>query len=461
MKPTSPPKKRLLFIAYCFPPNAEAGTHRSFRFVKYLRKLDWEVVVLTADPQDYLPETPVDAQGLKVLPSDLEVIRSPVFRGVSKAIHFRNFLKKSISRKSKKTTASSSLPNKGQQEAPSRFQIFKDHITTLFTIPDAHIGWLWGSLLSGRAAMRKRHFDLIYSSAPPWTSHLIAYTLSKLSGVPWVADFRDPWSRSPWRLYRNKAQKFMAEFLERAVVLQARFIILNTDWARREFRHFYKSIDPERFQLIPNGYEPEDFEDIRQSSSSGANSFKLVHSGSLYGGRDPVPLLKAWALFIQGLTPNKDRLLLSVVGIGGQQRDELNKIVSHFGLDQYVELVPRVSYRESLRIMAGADLLLILQGGLSLSVPSKLFEYMALSKPILGLTPVGATADILQLYPLGRVVSPDDPDKISAGILSFFEERNNIFPREEISEFIDKYKAFHLTKELAQVLNRAVSQAKF
>ncbi len=457
MNPASLPKKRLLFIAYNFPPNADAGTHRSFRFVKYLRKLNWEVVVLTADPQDYIPGTPVDPQYLKRLPSDLEVIHSPVFRGLVKAICFINFLKKTISRRPKNTTDSSSLPNQGLQ-APSRFQMFKDLISIPFTIPDNHIGWLWGSLLSGWLAMRRGSFDLIYSSGPPWTSHLIAYTLSKLSDVPWVADFRDPWARSPWRLKRSKAQKFMAEILEKTVVRQARFIILNTEWTRKEFRHFYKNIAPEKFQLIPNGYEPEDFEAIKQPSSSWGNGFKLVHAGSIYGGRDPVPLLKAWALFLQCATSHKDRLLLSLVGLSDKKKDEVNRIVLQLDLEQHVELLPRVSHREAIHIMAEADLLLLLQGGLSLCVPAKLFEYMALGRPILGLTPEGATADILQLYPLGRIVNPDDPDEILAGIRSFFDERNNVLPREEIEEFIAKYKAFDLTKELDQLLSRAMGR---
>ncbi len=459
LNPTALPKKRLLFIAYNFPPNAEPGTHRSFRFVRYLRKLNWEVVVLTANPRDYLPETPVDAHYMKHLPPDLEIIHSPVFRGLTKAIRFRDYLKQSISRSPPTKSNSSSAPNKSQQ-APSHFQTFKDLMTAPFSIPDNYIGWFWGSVLKGWRAMKRQPFDLIFSSAPPWTCQLIAYTLSKLSNVPWVADFRDPWVRSPWRSYPNAVQKRMAELLEKAVVQRATFIILNTDWTRREFRQFYKELDVEKFQLIPNGYAPEDFENFKQAPSSRGNSFKLVHSGSLYGGRDPIPLLKAWALFIQQLTSSKDNLLLALVGVRANQKDELTTIVSQLGMEQYVELIPHVSHQESLEIMAGADLLLLLQGGLSLSVPSKIFEYMALNKPILGLTPAGAAADILEAYPLGKVVSPDEPDAILGGICSFFDERNNICPMEEISEFIDKYKAVNLTNELDHLLHRAILQSK-
>ncbi len=457
MNPISLTKKRLLFITYGFPPNAEAGTHRSFRFVRYLKKLNWDVVVLTADPKDYIPGTPVDLQYLKRLPSDLEVIHSRVFRGFVKAIRFKNFLKTMISGSQTKTEDSSAPPNK-EQQASSRFQIFKDLISIPFTIPDNHVGWFWGSVLHGWLAMRSGSFDLIYSSGPPWTSHLIAHTLSRFCNVPWVADFRDPWARSPWRLNRNKPHKLMAEYLEKKVIHQAKFIILNTDWTRREFRHFYENIASEKFQWIPNGYEPEDFDVVKQPTSSGEDRFKLVHAGSIYGGRDPVPLLKAWALFLQRATSHKAPLLLSLVGITGKKSDEINKIVLQLGLGQHVELVPRVSHQEAIRIMVEADLLLLLQGGLSLCVPAKLFEYMALGKPILGLTPAGATADILKLYPLGRIVSPDDPDEILDGLCSFFDERKNVFPREQIDEFIARYRALDLTKELDQLLNRAMSQ---
>ena len=83
----------------------------------------------------------------------------------------------------------------------------------------------------------------------------------------------------------------MAEFLENAVVQQATFFILNTDWTRREFHHFYQNIAPEKSQLIPSGYEPKVYEDIKQPFSSGTDSFKLVYFGSIYGGSDPVSLL--------------------------------------------------------------------------------------------------------------------------------------------------------------------------
>jgi len=122
-----------------------------------------------------------------------------------------------------------------------------------------------------------------------------------------------------------------------------------------------------------------------------------------------------------------------LVGVGGQQKDELEKMVRHWDLEDYVELVPRVSHKEALGIMAGADLLLILQGGTSLCVPAKLFEYMALNKPILGLTPEGATADILQRYPLGKVVDPYDPDKILLGIIHFLMNGKMYFQRNRIA----------------------------
>jgi len=218
-------RRRLLFIVYCFPPNAEAGTHRSFRFVKHLMELGWEVLVITANPEDYLPGTPVDTQRLKVLPPNLEVFRTPVLRGLAKIIHFRNFLKRSASRRVTNTI----FPDSPQNKTPQKlgwFQAFKDFISALFSIPDRNVGWLWGSLLKGYPALRGKSFDIIYSSAPPWTSHLIAYTISVLMRVPWVADFRDPWARNPWKSDRNKFQKLMAELLEKAMIKKAQFIIL-------------------------------------------------------------------------------------------------------------------------------------------------------------------------------------------------------------------------------------------
>jgi len=455
---TSSPKKRLLFVAYNFPPNGEAGTQRSFRFVKYLSKLNWDLLVLTADPQDYLPGTPVDVHYLEALPSDLAVIRSSVFRGLSKAIQFRNSLRNRMGSEPPKHAETSSPVNKSPKVL-SRFQQLKDFIALPFTIPDNHSGWFWGSLVRGWFAMRRQPVDLIYSSGPPWTSHLIAYALSKISRVPWVADFRDPWARSPWRVNRSKSQKAMADLMEKAVVYQARFIILNTEWTKKEFLHFYQHLASDKFQLIPNGYEPETFDVIKQTPSTGEDSFRLVHAGSLYGGRDPVPLLKAWALFIQQMTSSPTHFLLSLVGVRDERKDALHTIVRQLGLEQHVDLVPRVSHAASLQFMAKADVLLLLQGGQSLSVPSKLFEYMALNKAVLGLTPAGAAADILERYPLGKIVNPNDSDEILAGILSFFDERNHVVPRKEIDEFIKPYQALNLTKKLDHVLNQALLKA--
>ena len=455
------PKRKLLFITYCFPPNAESGVHRSLRFVRYLQRLGWSITVLTVDPRFYLPGTPVDTKLLRKVPSNIKIVGTSVFRGWIKAICWRNKIKKSLMRSHSKAEVVEGLSSITKRKPDTVFRKIKDALTVPFSIPDDHVGWFWSGFIKGYREMRASSFDIIYSSAPPWTAHIIGLALAKTGNIPWVADFRDPWARNPWKLDRKGIPQNMANLFERLVVKNGKYVILNTAWAKEEYKGFYKNTDEERFHIIPNGYDPEDFDGINLKKEPHQNGcFHLIHAGALYGGRDPQPMLKGFSLFMQKQHIAKGGLNLSFVGVEDRERGNLWQQVTNLGLQNNVELVNRVSHHDALKRMAQADVLIILQGGTSLCIPAKLYEYMALSKPILGLTPDGATADLIRTYPAGRVVGTEDPAKIATTIELFFNEwKNQTGAKETVAHWdTGAFSAPRLTQKLHELLKKALIQ---
>jgi len=461
--------KKVLVIAYIFPPLARAGVHRTVRFVRYLAPLGWDTTVLTANEAYYPADSPIDRELLKKIPAAVRVESTKIFRGFNKLLELKNRSKKQGTNV-KWQAKSGQQPveaqrrfrlsgtTSNQQPATSLWQRSKDLITDVMTIPDKDVNWLPYALAAALRLNRREHFEVIYSTAPPFTGHLIAYLVKKFTGLPWVADFRDPWARAPWKaeLMDGTLRGRAAETLEAKFVHAAERVILNTEWAARDFAEFYGAATAQKFVVIPNGFDPEDFTNVPHVAKR-SNKLVITHTGSLYRRRDPGRFFEVLGKLLAAGDINAEEIELRFVG--GIAPELYQSFQYAEALQRVLQIIPPVSHREALQFQAESDVLLILQPGTSVSIPGKIFEYIAMRKKILALTPPGATADIVRDHGLGLVVNSEDSPGIQSALLQLVKEfRHGGITPPGLDGAFHQYDGVRLTQQLHEELRRCANE---
>ena len=427
--------KKALFIAYIFPPLARAGVHRTVRFARYLPALGWDVTVLTIAEPYYPPQSPVDRELLTKIPPEVKIAATPAFQGVERLFRLKDAVRLRPARPAQSNEAcspaaaeSAAKPMQAENgsvaaQAKKRGwrQHTKDFLYDLITTPDKEVNWLAPALHHALKLHRRDKFDLIYSTAPPFTGHVMAKYLKRLTGLPWVADFRDPWARAPWKaeiLSGSWRGKVVAR-LERQFVERADRVILNTEWNRREFSQHYGATLAPKFSVITNGFDPQDFSGMPARAQL-HTKMVITHTGALYRRRNPLEFFQACENLLQHRVISPQELEIRFIGVIAPELYKSFEGSSE--LRQMITVLPQVSHREALAFQMESDVLLILQPGTSVSVPGKIFEYIGMRKRILALTPAGATADIVRENNLGPVVDPENVPAIESALLQFVEE---------------------------------------
>ncbi|MEW4527083.1 glycosyltransferase family 4 protein [Maioricimonas sp. JC845] len=426
-----------LFITPNFPPVVSAGVHRTVRFVRYLPEYGWQPVVLALDPG-----VETDSASAVDLPPDLAVHR--------------------VARKGQQAQQSgNSSPRKppapGSESAPKPggpVRVLKDlarNTRDLLTeTPDKHVDWVAPALSEARRMVAQYQPQVIYTSGPPHSVHLIGRKLKRQTGLPWIADFRDPWARRPWGdKPANPWGQQLYPWYERRCIAAADRVILNTERMATDFRNHYTNLPGEKFRCVPNACDPALAELVdallsKQPPRDPADQTTICHAGSLYRQRDPRPLIEA---------------LASVPGVRFEQTGncaeqfDVPGFSSRQGVDDRVSINPPVPHAEILERMAAADIQLLLQPGTDLQIPGKLFELILFRKPILALCDEGETADLVRKYRLGVVASPSDPDEIEAAISQLTDHRQELMNHSGWIAARNDFDARQLTGTLASLLD--------
>jgi glycosyltransferase involved in cell wall biosynthesis len=380
---------------------------RTLRLVRRLHAQGWSVTVLTGSSRTYLPETPVETSLTRLVPADVRVMAVRAFRPfytVERAIrrHPRNGNSGGGS-----DGAESREIVVGRPRWLTQLARAKDLIDAVLTIPDKEAGWILPATLRGLLHMAASgRPDVIYSSAPPWSGQAVAWILAALSGRPWVADFRDPWARAPGRDWRLPFRQRAVERIERQVVGRADAVLFVTRANLDEFAALYGSAAARRFHLVPNGCDPTEFETLTPKPSPG--TVVLLHAGTFYGPRNPLPILRGVASAVSRGALDPDTFRLRLLGTNSLALD-LAAESRRLGIEHIVEIMPRASRAETLQQMMSASALLLVQTNTTVSIPGKAYEYLAARRPVLALSEEGETAELVRASGLGVVVRPDEP----------------------------------------------------
>lgn len=365
--------KRVLMIAYHFPPLAgSSGIQRTLRFVQHLPSFGWQAAVLTTHARAY-ERTSAD------LMTDV-----PAGTIVRRAF---------------------TLDTARHLQVAGRYLGWTAR-------PDRWISWRFDGVRQGMALIKQLKPDVIWSTYPIATAHLIASALHRKTGIPWVADFRDPMAQDDYPSDPKTWRSFSE--IEADAMANASRCVFTTPSAARMYQQRYPHA-AERIAVIENGYDEESFALVNPRSprpdhdAGQARPLVLLHSGVVYATeRDPTHLFAALGRLMRDgrLTPQGLRIRFRAA----VNDDMLRNLAAAHGASAFIELCPAIPYREALTEMMSVDALLVLQASnCNAQIPAKIYEYLRARRPILCLTdPAGDTAGVLRRAGLQDILSIDN-----------------------------------------------------
>lgn len=415
--------KKALLIAYHYPPiRVSSGVQRTLAFSRYLPESGWSPIVLTAHSRSYAA---VSNDQLKDIPEDVVVKRA-----------FALDTAKHLS--------------------------FKGRYFRWMALPDRWISWWLGAVVSGLKMIWKEKPSVIFTTYPIATAHLVGLTLHRVTGIPWVADFRDSMFDEVSTLPRQ--QKSIFEWIDRKTVENCAAAIFTTPSAIELYKRRYPHLSEDKWHLIPNGYNEEIFHEVEQKNvelAGASGPLVLIHSGVLYPSeRDPRAFFQAIAELKDEGEMSAQRVCIILRATG---HDELfDPLLKDAGIDDVVKLAPGVSYREALTEMLQADGLLIFQASnCNHQVPAKLYEYFRARRPIFALTDRhGDTARTLSEAGIKTVVSLNDNDAIKKELLSFIHALEKGAAQVASKEIMNLYSRRAASKKLGGLLDRICCESK-
>jgi glycosyltransferase involved in cell wall biosynthesis len=415
--------RHALFVCFHYPPEASSsGVLRTLKFTRYLAEHGWRITLIAPAIEAY---EVVDEASSRNIPDTVEVIRTPF-------LNTREHLG------------------------------FKGRYLAITAVPDRFIGWFPWAVAAGRRVARADPFDLVYSTSPHATAHLIARSLARRFRKPWVCDFRDPWHEEvpeegapTGKLFRG-----LERWLEHRVVSESAHIVTTTRELRDTLERRHPSVPGSRFSVIPNGYDEADFAEIDIPPPARGSRMCFVHAGSINPSfRDPVPLFAALKLAADRGGLDLDRLRLRFIGGGVYAESmQLKEAAARYGVSDTLEVVARLPYAAALRELASADVLLLLQASEDTRglIPAKLYEYLRLKKPILALTLPGESSALLTETGGGVAIHPAQTEKMAEALIELFRHwTQGTLPSLHAQHMsVQRYERRALAAELADVFAR-------
>ncbi len=363
---TGGPRRRVLMLAYFFPPLGGGGVQRTLKHVKYLPDEGVDAIVLTTRVR-WSPIRDA-ALGEEVRPETV-VIRAP-----------------ELPLQLVKWALGGALR---RARLPPR-------LTSYVGWPDEMVGWVPGATWHALRAVRRYRPDVLYSTLSPASAHLVGLIVSRATGIPWVADFRDAWTRNPQGERLARPFAWLSARLERAVVSRANYLVVVDESVE------LLDVDPDdpRLIVIRNGVDPEDV--LPVTARRRGTRFRISYVGSLYGARDAAPVFAALRALVDRGAIDEELLELRIVGSAALDADpNLDRLpVSRMG---YVDHTTAISE------MATADALLFYAPTVNRGPSGKIYEYLVSGRPVLCVAGRDNFAfQLVQELGAGYCAQPDD-----------------------------------------------------
>lgn len=442
-------------VAYYFPPLATSGAMRPLGFCRHLHEWGWAPRVVAADPWALTPPLPVDAALGRRIPAAVHVDRVGHITPIDVLVRIRNAVRRRLSGAAPANPAPRPAGDVGRPGSGFLHSLMELALEHLFLVPDAQRWWLRRAVNAGASGDRP---DVVYATGSPWTSLLVGRALARWYRVPFVADFRDPWVRNPFRAFlpfvRARSRR-----LERRICRDAARVVVNTMELREQFAADYPEMR-DKFIAVSNGFDDGDgsgaIASPPRADPAAAGAVELWHFGTVYGKRTPAALLEAVSrLHAAGRIP-PGRLRIRFVGAWELPDDDAaSRLAARLEADGLVTRDPSVAHHVCLLLMRQAPVLLVIQPDSPLQVPAKIFEYISARRPLLVIGGEGATAALVDRHRLGRSVA-NDSDAIETLLAALADGEALAAPP---AASVDEFSYRRLSRQLAGVFDAAVRVA--
>lgn len=441
--------KKILLISYHFPPSQAVGGLRIANFARYLPQSGWKPYVLTI--QDKYVENK-DSERLQDL-EDLTIYKTVKLPEMMELYSAVKSLVEKVRGKREEgdATGSSQVDEKVKESASQRL---KRYFASLFlALPDYEKNWILPAAFKAIKEIRRQKIDCILTSCPPYSVHMVGLLASMATGVQWIADFRDPWYiASKKRMYPTcTLSRKIESRLERVVIKRAALVLCNTEKLRETLEQAYNAFPRDKFVYIPNGIATDIFRKLDHLQKY--KKFTLTYTGSLYFFRTPEPIFKVLKELIDSGKVGPNDVNIKLVGhcqiIDGYPTKDL---VSSYGLDEIVDVLPPVSYHRSLEIIKKSHLALLFAPDQPYQIPAKVYDYMGTGTKILALAGEGATADMIRNTKTGEVFHPNSYDEMKAFLLDAILKRIPV-EKTVTKQVMERFDRKRIVSDLAGYMN--------
>jgi hypothetical protein len=406
------PRRRVLMLAYAFPPLGGAGVQRTLKFVKYLPEHGWDPTVVTVRWSPYPMRDPTLG---REVPAGVRVIRAP-------ELPLTPYLAMLLGRLG--------------LERAREFAVW----------PDPFQGWLPGAVAAALREIRRDPPDVLYTTSSPFVSHLAGLAIHRLTGIPWVADFRDEWAANPHMRDAPPKLRRLSRRGERAIAAAAHVVVV-ADYFEIE------GTTAQTRTTITNGVDPDDLAGL-PAPEQPPDRFRLTHVGTMYGEQDCGPVLAALRRLLGGGALDPECFELRMVGKVLVDEADL-------ALPSRVSRVGYVSHRDALVEMRRTSSPLLYVAPASRAPSGKLYEYLTSERPMLCVTrPDNPARRYVEEWDAGVWADPTNGPAIERAVLELYRrwEAGALGDQPEVRErSLARFSRRALASELASVLARVAS----
>ncbi|MBX7240508.1 MAG: glycosyltransferase family 4 protein [Bacteroidia bacterium] len=427
--------KKVLIVTYYWPPSGGSGVQRWLKFVKYFREFGWEPVVYTAENGEY---PVIDPSLEKDIPAGVTVLKQPIWEPY-------HLYKAFVGQKKEERMIMGNLSENKKSSFLSKVATF---IRGNFFIPDARKFWIRPSARFLTEYIRKNPVDVLITTGPPHSMHMIGLKVQKNTGVKWVADFRDPWTAIDFYqdLMLTPVADAIHRSMEKKVLKNADAVLVVSQLRKYQFEEIYAR----EYEVITNGYDETDIQGEIEPDNT---FFTISHIGLMNKDRNHPVFWEALSEMVRENPVFGEKLKIHFVG---KADSSLNPVIDAYGMRNWVSFTDYLPHKEVVTFQKKSHVLYIPASNVfsaKLQLPAKLFEYMAVRRPVLCIGPEDSdVAFIIKESQSGYVSDFKDKEKLKQHLNLLFSQYQNgtlsVQPKG-----IEKYSRRNLTQRMATLLN--------